>query len=100
MDLVSVKVVGRAASGVTADALARLGRANGAGGEKATRSAYFGAALRVYETPVLPREALRGEPRRGPIIVEEYDATSVVPPDCTASVDGEGNLLIRLGEAS
>jgi hypothetical protein len=30
------------------------------------------------------------------MIIEEYDATCVVPPDATASVDSAGNIVIEL----
>lgn len=33
----------------------------------------------------------------GPAIVEEAEATSVVPPGATARIDGAGNLLILTG---
>ena len=42
------------------------------------------------------RSDLAGE-RRGPLIIEEYDATCVVPPDATASLDSTGNIVIGLG---
>ena len=58
------------------------------------RRAYFGDAGWI-ETPILRRSDLSGE-RRGPFIVEEYDATCVVPPDATASLDAAGNVVIDL----
>jgi N-methylhydantoinase A len=62
------------------------------------RDAYFGAAVGSLRTPVLGgREQLTGT-RRGPLIVEEYDATTVVPPGATIRLDGAGNLEIRLEE--
>ena len=33
-------------------------------------------------------------PHEGPCIVEEYDATGLVPPGWTARLDGHGNILI------
>jgi N-methylhydantoinase A len=35
-------------------------------------------------------------PRRGPCIIEEYDATCVIPPGARASLDAMGSILIRL----
>ena len=29
-------------------------------------------------------------------IIEEYDATSVVPPNCIANIDDFGNIIIQL----
>ena len=57
------------------------------------RKAYFGRWIR---TPVIRRSELR-KPRKGPFIVEEYDATCVVPPGARASLDGAGNIVIDLG---
>ena len=34
----------------------------------------------------------------GPCIVEEYDATCVIPPGAKASLDGRGNIVIELGQ--
>ena len=31
------------------------------------------------------------------MIVEEYDAACVVPPDATASLDDAGNIVLTLG---
>ena len=59
------------------------------------RPAYFGRTLGWQETPVLPRSALAA-PRRGPVIIEEYDCTCLVPPGTTASLDAFGNIVIDL----
>jgi N-methylhydantoinase A len=58
------------------------------------RRAYFGDAGWI-ETPVLRRSDLSGT-RKGPLIVEEYDATCVVPPGATAALDAGGNIVIDL----
>ena len=57
------------------------------------RRAYFGTWI---ETPVMRRSDL-AKPRTGPLIVEEYDATCVVPPGAKAELDAGGNILIALG---
>jgi hypothetical protein len=31
------------------------------------------------------------------VIVEEYDATTVVPPGCTARLDPIGNIIVEIG---
>ncbi|MBL8701600.1 MAG: hydantoinase/oxoprolinase family protein [Alphaproteobacteria bacterium] len=61
----------------------------------APRRAYFGATHGWMETPILRRSDL-ATPRSGPLIVEEYDATCVVPPGATASLDGGRNIVIDL----
>jgi N-methylhydantoinase A len=47
------------------------------------------------ETRVVDRAGLAGGPHQGPLIVQEYDATCLVPRDWSASLDAFGN--IRLG---
>ncbi|MGX1309518.1 N-methylhydantoinase A [Amorphus suaedae] len=59
------------------------------------RPVYFGAAG-LLDTEVVGRQALSPEPRPGPLIVEEFEGTTVVPPDCRASLDGRGNIIIDL----
>jgi N-methylhydantoinase A len=67
----------------------------GARGAAATRRVYFGPDLGWLETPILDRPDLAA-PSVGPCIVEEYDATCVVPPGATARLDVSGNILIDL----
>ena len=62
------------------------------------RRAYFGAELGTHDTPVIGRHALSAAPRAGPLIVEEYDATTVVPPDAQVHLDERGNILITLAD--
>jgi N-methylhydantoinase A len=63
--------------------------------ERATRRAYFGPEIGWVESPVLPRPAL-APARHGPVIVEEYDATCLVPPGARAALDDHGNIVIDL----
>ncbi|MEA2406617.1 MAG: N-methylhydantoinase [Thermoleophilaceae bacterium] len=90
VDVVSVKVLGRveaarASALLTSD---QGGRASG------TRAAYFGEEHGVLETPVIGRGDLAGTTREGPLLIDEYDATCVVPPGCRASLDALGNIVI------
>jgi N-methylhydantoinase A len=62
------------------------------------RAAFFGAGRGTHEAPVLARGVLGPVPRPGPLIVEEYDATTVVPPGCLAALDAAGNIVITIGE--
>jgi N-methylhydantoinase A len=59
------------------------------------RLAYFGAERGWIETPVLRRSGLKTT-LVGPLIVEEYDSTCVVPPNTRAYLDGGGNIVIEL----
>lgn len=60
------------------------------------RKAYFGAEPGWIETPVLRRSDLDESWQQGPLIVEEYDATCLVPPDARARIDAIGNILIEM----
>ncbi len=60
----------------------------------ASRRAWFPGAGWV-EAPVLDRAGLAAGARVGPLIVQEYDATCLVPPGAGARVDGFGNVEIR-----
>jgi len=59
------------------------------------RRAFFGPKHGWREVPVLARADLKAE-RKGPCIIEEYDATCIVPVGATARLDRFGNLLIHL----
>ncbi len=48
------------------------------------------------ETPVLGRAALGRSERWGPLIIAEYDATTLVPPGASAAGDDFGMIRIRL----
>jgi N-methylhydantoinase A len=59
------------------------------------RRAYFGPPIGWLDTPVFERGDL-ATPREGPCIVEEYDATCLVPPKARARLDGYGDIIIDL----
>ena len=61
----------------------------------APRPAYFGPEAGWIETPVLGRANL-ADGREGPIIVEEYDATCLLPPGTNAELDSYGNIVVEL----
>ena len=62
-----------------------------------TRDAYFGQDNDSLATPVLNRfELSREEPRRGPMLIDEYDATTLVPPGCSARLDDFDNIVIQI----
>jgi N-methylhydantoinase A len=63
---------------------------------EASRMAYFGARHGLLDTPVIGREALDATPRPGPLIIEEYEGTTVVPPRATALRDALGNIVVAL----
>ena len=95
VELVSIQVVGQGMrEGAGVPQRVRPSRAEPA--PSAPRPAYFGPAQGWVESPVLRRSDL-SVPRAGPLIIEEYDATCVVPPQARASLDAGGNIVIELG---
>ncbi len=60
------------------------------------RPVYYGPSIGTLETEVISRRGLSNLPTTGPLIVEEYDATAVVPPGCSARVDELGNVVIEV----
>jgi N-methylhydantoinase A len=60
------------------------------------REAYFGPGFGVRETPVCSRAGVPRAPLRGPLIVEEYEGTVVVPPDASVRLDANGSLVMEI----
>jgi len=91
MDLVTLRVIAtlRTDSG---DGRTRLELKKGEAGPE--RNAYFGPERKTLPTPVLHRgEVERG--LRGPFIVEEVDATVLVPPGWSARLGDEAVLVVE-----
>ena len=98
VELVSIQVVGqglREGSGVPE----RVVQSRPAPKPEPRRRAYFGSAHGWVETAILQRAALE-RPQAGPAIVEEYDATCVIPPGATARLDAGGNIVIELAHST
>jgi N-methylhydantoinase A len=60
--------------------------------------AYFGPEYGLLETPVIARRELGSSARLGPLIVEEYEGTTVVPPRAQVIRDAYDNIVIELLE--
>ena len=56
-------------------------------GGPSQRPVYFGPNHGFIDAPVTTRASMEGQSRSGPLIIEEYDSTTVVPPGWTASID-------------
>jgi len=61
------------------------------------RRSYFGPDYGFLDVDVSYRHELAGRPRRGPLVIEEADATVVIPPECSATLDNSGNIVITIG---
>jgi N-methylhydantoinase A len=67
-----------------------------AGESARNRDVYFGTEHGTLETEVVGRMALTEEPLAGPLVIEEYDVTSIVPPGSAARLDAAGNIVMEL----
>jgi N-methylhydantoinase A len=96
VELVTLKLIGRGIPDAPRAAQA-LGAAlpPGVAIAEPVRRAYFGPEHGWRDTTVFNRADL-AEPYAGPCIVEEYDATCVVPPGATAHLDRWGNIEIAV----
>jgi N-methylhydantoinase A len=94
VELVAIQVVGtgvREGSNVPE----RVALSRGEPAAPPPRRAYFGPEHGWLETPVLRRSDLASA-RSGPVIVEEYDATCLVPPGARCERDTGGNIAIEM----
>ncbi len=80
--------------GVSLDSLGRsfLRSARPGAGPGLWRSVYFGEG--ELKTPILAREDLLEKGCSGPLVVEEFDTTVVVPPKWQASLDEWGHIVL------
>jgi len=61
------------------------------------RAIAFGRGERPVQVPVISRADLGPTPAAGPLVVEEFDATIVVPENAAVHRDAVGNVVIDLG---
>ncbi len=59
------------------------------------RKIFYGPQLGWVESPVIDRPALEGNPGKGPLVVEEYDSTTIIPPGWSASLDDLKNIVME-----
>jgi N-methylhydantoinase A len=64
--------------------------------DRKSRTVFFGSDTGLIEAPVFNRAALTTSPLKGPMIIEEDDATCVVPPGCTVTLDRHNNVVIEV----
>jgi N-methylhydantoinase A/oxoprolinase/acetone carboxylase beta subunit len=60
----------------------------------ASRRAYFGESGGMIETPVIGRSDLTGT-MQGPLLIDEYDSTTVVPPNAQVHRDAHFNIVME-----
>lgn len=93
VEVVTVRMRGRVAS---PEKLSRMKIQAGEGKlQQASASVFFGG--KRHRTQVLPREQMHMKRKyRGPAIVTEYSATTVIPSGLAFHQDASGNLIIEM----
>jgi N-methylhydantoinase A len=99
IELVKLRVVGRGQRQRRLD-FGQLAIDARAGAPAApSRAIHFTRGAAPINTQVVPRSALSLSPRRGPLVIEEFDATTVVPPDSSVHRDPLNNIVLELEAA-
>jgi len=96
VDLINIRVVASCAPESKKGLAEQLQCAQTEGAGTGTRPVYFGG--RLVDTPVVHRGMLATR-QTGPCIVEEFDATCIIPPGASAQIDSHGNIVIEAGVA-
>ncbi len=91
VELVTLRVLGRGRRPTAPPP--RIEQAAGSGPGAVTRRAYFGPEHGWCEASVIGRADL-AQAREGPLIVEEYDATCVVPPGVSAQLNDAACIVL------
>ena len=98
LELVNVRVAARGRSRHRLDFAKCKVDVTALQGETATRMVSFDAGDQSVLTRVIPRALVSRNVEQGPLVIESYDTTIVVPPHCSVSADAIGNIIIDLLE--
>lgn len=60
------------------------------------RKAYFGPEYGIWDAPVLSTCDLGQSAKQGPVLIDTYDTTIIVPPECSVRKSLEGSLVVDL----
>ena len=96
VEIVNLRLTARAAS---SQSLPVTPMAGTDGHERTSRDVYFGPELGSLRTPIVSRSDLTADRVDGPMVVEEYDVTTVVPPGSSARLDEWSNIVIDVGQS-
>ena len=95
IETMNVRVIARAATAASRIP-DRLALDDDRVGIEVVRAVYFGSKSGLIETPVLVRSEVGTKWRNGPLLIEEFDSTTVVPPDGRARLGTWDTIEIEL----
>jgi N-methylhydantoinase A len=93
IEVVAVRLVGQAGA-PRSDLTILPAEREGDARAESVRRVCFGAGQGMIEAPVIARRQLAGGMTTGPLLIDEYDSTTVVPPGMRARLDEIGNIVI------
>lgn len=96
LELVNVRVRARGQSGHRLDFSRIRVDTSALSGQSGRRNASFGPDSPMLDTTLVPRSDMTEERRHGPLIIESYDTTIVIPPGADARADAVGNIIIEI----
>jgi N-methylhydantoinase A len=96
VEVVAIEVTGTFVGGERLPSIVKVRKRIGPVTTEPRRAAYFGPERGLHQVDILDRTALAPGARRGPCVIEEYDGTTVVPPDASAHLDPAGNIVIDI----
>jgi N-methylhydantoinase A len=97
IELVKLRVVGRGLRDRRLD-FKQLAIESRAGAPTTrSRAIHFARGAAAVDTEVVQRSVLTSSSRRGPLVIEEFDSTTVVPPDASVHRDTMGNIVLEVG---
>lgn len=91
IEIVNLRVMGRVPSAIEPARPSRLSAST----TLRERDVYFGPELGLRRTVIAARGDLADGARAGPLIIEDYDSTCVIPPGWSATIDSLGNIAIE-----
>ena len=94
VEVVALRLIGKAATSGRPPALVEPA-ALSAAPSASSRRAYFGAQWGLVDTPIITRRSIQGT-QCGPLLIDEYDSTIVVPPGTQVRIDDYNNLEMSL----
>ena len=91
---IEIRAVRLALLGPPREALASARPVDDEGRREGSRPADFGEEHGTIETPVRSRGSIGADPIPGPLLIDEYDTTVVVPPGWTVKLHAGGALVL------
>jgi N-methylhydantoinase A len=95
IELMKLRVAGRGLRENRLDFGAMKIAARAGSSQGGTRSISFARGEAAVAVEIVDRSAVSSTPRQGPLIIEEFDATIIVPPDASVYKDAIGCIVLE-----